>query len=63
MRKKIFVELRDQIRRIPSNRASEGFMDAKYNYLMDNTAFRLGLIVVAFAAWFAASIGLLAAVL
>lgn len=38
-------------------------MDAKYNYLIDNTAFRLGLIVVGFAAWFAASIGLLAAML
>lgn len=38
-------------------------MSAKYNYLMDNTAFRLGLIVAGFAAWFAASIGLLAAML
>lgn len=38
-------------------------MDAKYNYLMDNTAFRLALIVAGFAAWFAASVGLLAAVL
>jgi hypothetical protein len=63
MRKKIFMELRDQLRRIPSNRASEESMSAKYNYLIDNTAFRLGLIVVGFAAWFAASIGLLAAML
>ena len=57
------MELSDQIRRISSNKASEEFMSAKYNYLMDNTAFRLGLIVVGFAAWLAASIGLLAAVL
>lgn len=37
-------------------------MDAKYNHLIDNTAFRLVLIVVGFAAWLAASVGLLAAV-
>ena len=35
-------------------------MDAKYNYLIDNTAFRLTLIVAGFSLWLAASIGLLA---
>jgi hypothetical protein len=34
-------------------------MDAKYNYLMDNTAFRLTLIVAGFSVWLAASFGLL----
>lgn len=34
-------------------------MDAKYNYLIDNTAFRLTLIVAGFAVWAAASVGLL----
>ena len=36
-------------------------MDAKYNNLMDNTAFRLTLIAVGFSAWLVVSLGLLAA--
>jgi len=36
-------------------------MDAKYNNLMDSTAFRLTLIVVGFSAWLVISLGLLAA--
>jgi hypothetical protein len=36
-------------------------MDSKYNNLMDNTAFRLTLIVVGFSAWLVVSLGLLAA--
>ena len=43
----------------PSNEASEEFMDAKYNYLIDNTAVRLTLIVAGFSLWLAASVGLL----
>ena len=34
-------------------------MDAKYNYLIDNTAVRLTLIVAGFSLWLAASVGLL----
>lgn len=36
-------------------------MDAKYNYLIDNTAFRLALIVAAFSMWLVVSVGLLVA--
>ena len=34
-------------------------MDAKYNYLIDNTAVRLTLIVAGFSLWLAAAVGLL----
>jgi hypothetical protein len=33
-------------------------MDAKYNYLIDNTVFRVTLIAAGFAAWLVASVGL-----
>ncbi len=34
-------------------------MDAKYNWIIDNAAIRIGLMIVGFAAWLSVSIGLL----
>ncbi len=57
--KKLLPEFNIHFARRPSNEQVRGFMDAKYNYLIDNTAFRLTLIVAGFSVWLAASIGLL----
>jgi len=35
-------------------------MDAKWNNVMDNTAVRIGMLVVGFGAWLAIGYGLLA---
>ncbi|HTV64369.1 MAG TPA: hypothetical protein VMD98_02135 [Bryocella sp.] len=42
-----------------SSRLKENIMDAKYNWLIDNSAVRLTLNTVALALWLAMAVGLL----
>jgi high-affinity nickel permease len=46
-------------RRLVSGHNEESFMDAKYNWLIDNPAIRVTLNTAAFALWIALAIGIM----